>query len=122
MKTLLILILSLSVILTAIGQQSHIIKKDNSDSVINFYQSETSTYFFNDTLVNNEKTAIAEAEAILFNIYGKEQIESEKPYGVTYKNGCWFISGTLPQDAAGGVFSIVINAKDGKAVVFPHGK
>lgn len=122
MKAFLIILLSLLFAINGIGQQGHNSKKDNSDSLINVYQSKTSTYFLNDTLINNEKTAIAVAEAILFNIYGKGQIESEKPYDVTLKNGCWFISGTLPEGYVGGVFSIVLNAKDGKAVVFPHGK
>ena len=92
--------------------------KGSNDSVINSYVS----MGLHDTLLNNEKTAVAVAETILFNIYGKKTIESEKPYHVRLENGCWHISGNLPEGYVGGVFSIVLNAQDGKAVVFPHGK
>jgi hypothetical protein len=92
--------------------------KGSNDSIINSYENDGIHY----DLLNNEKTAVAVAEAILFNIYGKENIESEKPYEIHLENGCWHISGTLPKGYLGGVFSIVLNAQDGKAVVFPHGK
>ncbi|HXP48772.1 MAG TPA: NTF2 fold immunity protein [Bacteroidia bacterium] len=92
--------------------------KGSNDSVINSYEN----LGLHDTLLKNKETAVAVAEAILFNTFGKQAIESEKPYEIHLENGCWHISGTLPKGYLGGVFSIVLNAQDGKAVVFPHGK
>jgi NTF2 fold immunity protein of polymorphic toxin system component len=44
--------------------------------------------------VPDSKTAVAVAEAVLTPIYGKEQIESERPFTATLKQGVWTIEGT----------------------------
>jgi NTF2 fold immunity protein len=77
---------------------------------------------FYDTLIKNKETAIAIAEPILFDIYGKKDIINERPYECYLIDGYWYISGTLPKDWLGGVFEIIINAKDGKIIKLTHGK
>ena len=77
---------------------------------------------FYDTLIKNKKTAIAVAEPILFDIYGKKEIVAERPYECYLIDGYWYISGTLPKDWLGGVFEIIINSKDGKVIKLTHGK
>ena len=52
---------------------------------------------FYDTLITDKETAIAMAEPLLFKIYGKEKIESERPYEIYLIDGYWYISGTLPK-------------------------
>ena len=77
---------------------------------------------FYDTLIKNKETAIAIVEPILFSIYGKKEIVSERPYECYLIEGFWYISGTLPQDWQGGVFEIIINSKDGCVIKLTHGK
>ena len=77
---------------------------------------------FYDTLISDCKTAISVVEPILFKIYGKSNIEAEKPYECYLVNGFWYIAGTLSNGSKGGVFEIVIEAKDGKVIKLVHGK
>ena len=77
---------------------------------------------FYDTLIKTKETAIAMAEPILFDIYGKKEIINERPYECYLIDGYWYISGTLPKGWQGGVFEIIINAKDGQVIKLIHGK
>ena len=77
---------------------------------------------FYDTLIKNKETAIAVAEPILFSIYGKKEIVSERPYECYLIDGFWYLSGKLPKDWLGGVFEIIINSKDGRVIKLTHGK
>lgn len=77
---------------------------------------------FYDTLITNKEMAIEIVEPILFKIYGKKSIVSERPYECYLINGYWYISGTLPKDRKGGVFEIIISSKDGKVIKLIHGK
>jgi NTF2 fold immunity protein len=78
---------------------------------------------FYDTLIKEKETAISVAESILFNMYGRATITSERPYECYLIDGYWFISGTLPKKYEnGGVFEIIISAKDGRVIKLAHGK
>lgn len=48
-------------------------------------------------LVRDKETAIKIAEAILFPLYGKDEIEKERPYNVTLRDGYWYLSGSMPE-------------------------
>ncbi len=73
-------------------------------------------------LIKDSYTAIKVAEPILYSIYGKENIESEKPYE-TYKiDNYWVIGGTLPKDSSGGTFLIIIDARNSEVLKITHGK
>jgi hypothetical protein len=52
--------------------------------------------------VPDEQTAISIAVALWIPIYGKEQIEKEKPYKAVLKNGVRTVTGTLPEGYDGG--------------------
>jgi TonB family protein len=57
--------------------------------------------------VADATTAIAIAEAVLIPVYGKETIESERPFKVTLQNGVWTAEGTLHcRDGKGGVTAV----------------
>lgn len=73
-------------------------------------------------IVKESKTAIKIAEAILFEIYGKENIERQKPYEEYLIKNYWVISGTLPEGSLGGTFLIIIDAKNAQILKITHGK
>ena len=53
--------------------------------------------------VPNAETAIRIALAVWEPIYGKKQIDSEKPYRATLRDGVWTVEGSLPPGWRGGV-------------------
>ena len=62
------------------------------------------------------------SENILFDLYGIKTIRDEMPYYIyKYKNK-WFVKGTLPDEALGGVFKILINADTSKIESIIHGE
>jgi hypothetical protein len=73
-------------------------------------------------LIKDSLTAINVAEPILFSIYGKENIESQKPYETHLINNYWVIGGTLPENMKGGTFLIIIDARNSKVLKVTHGK
>jgi hypothetical protein len=75
-----------------------------------------------DTLIKNSTTAIAMAEPLLFDIFGKDLILSERPYEVYLIDGYWYLSGTIPKGWKGGGFEIIMSAKDGKIIRLTHYK
>jgi hypothetical protein len=81
--------------------------------------------------VPDSDTAIRIAEAVLAPVYGKNQIESERPFGARLKNGVWTVSGTLHCAGAkdspsayctGGVAVVEISKDDGRILSMIHGK
>ena len=70
--------------------------------------------------VPDEQTAIAIAVAAWIPIYGKAQIESEKPYGATLKDGVWTVTGTLPPGYDGGTAVAEIAQTDGRILRVIH--
>ncbi|HEY8781231.1 MAG TPA: YbbC/YhhH family protein [Mucilaginibacter sp.] len=73
-------------------------------------------------IISNEKAAVAIAEPMLFKIYGKDDIISEKPYEIYLIDSYWVLSGTLPEGMYGGTFLIILSAKDGRVIKLTHGK
>ncbi len=73
-------------------------------------------------IIKDSVTAIKIAEPILFDIYGKEKIEKQKPYEIYLLENYWVISGTLPEDYVGGTFLIIINARNSQVIKITHGK
>jgi hypothetical protein len=77
--------------------------------------------FLNDTLLSDRETAIEYAEMILFKVYSKEQIISERPYNIYKARGFWYIDGTL-KETRGGTFEIIFNSINGQIIRLCHGK
>jgi hypothetical protein len=73
-------------------------------------------------LIPKKENAIKYAEIILFELYGKEKIELEKPYQVHLIKEYWVINGTLPKGMRGGVFELVFDSRNGKILILKHGK
>ncbi|MGJ8667834.1 MAG: NTF2 fold immunity protein [Patiriisocius sp.] len=73
-------------------------------------------------LIPKKENAINYAEIILFELYGIEKIELEKPYEIHLINDYWIITGTLPKEMVGGVFEMVFDSWNGKVLILEHGK
>ncbi len=71
-------------------------------------------------IIKDSITAINVAEPILFSVYGKEKIEYEKPYEIYKIDNYWVISGTLPEDAYGESFLIIIDARNSQVLKITH--
>lgn len=74
------------------------------------------------TLVANKQAAIAVAEAVLFAVYGEENIKGQRPYAVYKTSHYWVLTGTLPEGSRGGVFEIAIDAHNAGVIGLTHGK
>ena len=72
--------------------------------------------------VPDEETAIKIAVTVWLPIYGKKQIEKEKPYKATLKDGTWYVNGSLPKGWVGGVLEAEISKDDGRIIRVSHGK
>ena len=72
--------------------------------------------------VPDAKTAESIAEAVWIPIYGKENIENERPFHAEMSNGVWTVTGSLPENCVGGVAEIDIQQSDGKILRVSHGR
>ena len=72
--------------------------------------------------IPTSRMAVAVAEPVLFRVYGKKQIRSERPYETYLIDHYWVISGTLPQGSKGGNFLIVLDARNSRVVEVTHYK
>ena len=70
--------------------------------------------------VPDEQTAIAIAVAVWNPIYGKEQIETEKPYHASLRGGVWTVTGSLPEGWDGGTAIAEIAQNDGRVLRVIH--
>jgi hypothetical protein len=82
----------------------------------------TSTKIPVDTLIKDKETAIRICEAILFKVYGKDNITSQQPYEINLIDGYWVLNGTLPENMLGGTFLIIIHSTNGEVIRLTHGK
>jgi hypothetical protein len=85
-------------------------------------QNSTAKQILVDTLIKDKETAIQVSEAMLFKIYSKDNITSQRPYEVNLIDGYWILNGTLPKNMLGGTFLIIIKATNGQVIKLTHGK
>ncbi|HJQ31237.1 MAG TPA: YbbC/YhhH family protein [Pyrinomonadaceae bacterium] len=72
--------------------------------------------------VPDEQTAISIAVAVWTPIYGKEQIESERPFKASLHDGVWHVTGTLPEGWYGGTAIAEISQESGCILSVIHQK
>ena len=72
--------------------------------------------------VPDADTAIRIAVAVWEPIYGRKQIQSQKPFRAALRNGVWTVHGSLPPNTPGGVAEADISKKDGRVLRVIHGK
>ena len=73
-------------------------------------------YIGDQMLLKNKNDAIKFAENILFPIYGKKAIVSQKPYEVNLIEKYWIITGNSQKSILGGNFIIIIDSRDYRIV------
>ena len=74
------------------------------------------------TILGNRDQVKIYAELVLFEIYGKENIESQKPYDIFEIDDYWLLKGNLNENEVGGVFLIIIDSRDGRIIRMSHEK
>ena len=73
-------------------------------------------------LIPNAKAAVGVAKIILNYCFGEGTINKERPLNVELVNNrVWYIYGSLPKGAVGGVVEISIQKSDGKVLGMIHG-
>jgi hypothetical protein len=72
--------------------------------------------------VPNAQTAIRIAVAVWEPIYGRENIERQKPIRAELKDGVWYVAGSLPAGGKGGVAEAEVAKGDGRIIRISHGK
>jgi hypothetical protein len=80
------------------------------------------TYMPPSGYVADAATAIKIAVAVWEPIYGRNQIQSERPFHATLRGGVWTVQGSLPPKTPGGVAEADISKKDGRVLRVIHGK
>ncbi len=76
-------------------------------------EADQSSYKPKHGYVPDEQTAIAIAVAVWIPIYGREQIENEKPYRAFLNDGIWTVTGSLPKGFKGGTAEARISKDTG---------
>jgi hypothetical protein len=80
--------------------------------------------------VPDSAAAVQIAEVALVPVYGKKQIESEKPFTAVLKDDVWTVSGTLrcsdgkggtTTHCVGGTAIVMISRTDGHIISMGHG-
>ena len=85
------------------------------------YKLPTYSYMPPEGYVPDAKTAKIIAEAIWVSIYGEKEIEAERPFVATLKDGVWTVEGTYNSPAYfGGTAFIKISKKDGRVLQCYH--
>lgn len=80
-----------------------------------------------DGFIPTSQTAIAVAEAILIPVYGKDQIESERPFKAVLNGNIWVVTGSVPchnpppgAECPGGAAEIRISKRTGQVLFMTH--
>src|SRR5271156_591451 len=83
------------------------------------------------SFVPDANTAVRVAEAVLTPVFGKKQIESERPFTAQLEGEKWIVSGTLScpdgkgrrtTSCVGGVAGVEISKSDARILSMTHGK
>jgi hypothetical protein len=72
--------------------------------------------------VPDAATAIKIAVAVWEPIYGRKEIQSQKPFHAELHNGVWRVYGYIPPNTLGGVAEAEISQKDGRILRVIHGE
>lgn len=73
-------------------------------------------------IVPDAETAVRIAEVILIPIYGKEDIERQRPFKAILRKRVWHIEGSLPEGLVGGVARVEIAKRDGRIISVEYDK
>jgi hypothetical protein len=73
-------------------------------------------------IVPDQHAAVKIAEAILWSLgqSGKQELEKFKPWKAQLVGDAWQVRGTLPRNAIGGTYVVVVAKADGRVVGIFH--
>jgi hypothetical protein len=74
----------------------------------------------NTPLVKEEGAAVQIAEAILFDVYGTEKIEAQRPYEIHHLDHFWVLKGSQPEGGQDSSFLIILDDRDCEVVRLTH--
>ena len=113
-------------ILLVLGQSLFCQEKNKGISILKKHGVESTS---NVTLNKNgfflkltEKEAKKIAKIILYNVYGRASIRKQRPFYTYRVNDLWIFSDSMKERKLGGVFTIVINSKNGSIEYLSHGR
>ncbi len=115
------LILSIMLLACQSKQQVEVKNEYIEGYISSEYQIDTTKLLVKE-VIPDAQTALDVALILAKKVYGKEQIEREKPYQVIKRGKYWTVGGSLPKYSVGGVFIVTLKAENGKVVEFYHGK
>ena len=72
--------------------------------------------------IPNSASAIAQAEIMLFELYGRERVLAQQPYRVERHGPNWELHGTRTHGLVGDTFALTLRASDGQVVEKEMGK
>ena len=75
-----------------------------------------------DKIIKTKEILIKIVEPILFDIYGKNNIEKQKPYEINDFENYYVINGTLEKGYKGGTFLLIIDKRNSQILKITHGK
>ena len=81
-----------------------------------------SKYEPKDGFVPTAEIASMIADAVLSNIYGKTNIDEQKPFSINLDNGIWIIDGYIEPGIKGGSAYMEISQETGEILKVSHGK
>lgn len=98
--------------------------KEQAKSIVNETLKDSTIHnvIGKESILTTDKKVIEFAEVILFDVYGKNNIESQKPYDIFQIDKYWLISGTLSKGTKGGTFMMIIDSRNYKIIRLTHGK
>jgi hypothetical protein len=70
--------------------------------------------------VPDADTAVAIAYAVTVPIYGRSEVDGEKPLRAELKDGQWLVLGTFHGRGAGGTLDVLIDQMTGKILYLSH--
>jgi NTF2 fold immunity protein of polymorphic toxin system component len=88
----------------------------------NVSRADEHSYVPTNGFVPDVATAIAIAEAILVPIYGRAQVEAERPFSASSDGNIWTVLGHLESGHAGGVATVVIGRATARVIRVAHGR
>ena len=120
---ILTLLFSSSIIIGQETERGKLTKKQAKEIVLEALSDSTLHNIIGVTsILTKEKKVVEFAEIILWDIYGKKNIEKQKPYNVFKIDKYWLLGGTLQKGMKGGTFMIIIDSYDCKIIRLTHGK
>ncbi len=73
-------------------------------------------------IIKNQDILMKIIEPILFDIYGNNNIENQKPYEINNFENHYVVNGTLEKNKKGGTFLIIIDKRNCQILKITHGK